>query len=219
VPAEPVDAEMVPSWLSLMLVALAWAPPLVLVHELGHAFAALALTDGEVKIRMRPGYAVLLWGECTYEPDSIRTPRAEALIAAAGPAVSLVTAVALGWPALEAASATDQPGFAHQALGVGALCAAGQLLITALPLQYGAGLGAPGSESDGRAVWRILTGGPPGGLAREERRLRRPRRAIGPVFGAVLAAIVALAAYVAPMTAVLLVAIFGIAFLMQRNDM
>jgi hypothetical protein len=204
----------VPSWLSLLLLSLAWGPPLVLLHELGHAFAALAVTDGEVKIRMRPGHALLLWGERTYEPESVRTLRSEALIVAAGPAVTLVVAVALGWAAFGA------EGFYRLDFGVlqvGAICAAGQLFLTALPLRYGPGLGPSGGESDGRALWRILTGAPPGGVAREEHRRGRPERVIGPVFATILAALVVLAALVDPIAAILLVGMFGIAFFLQRS--
>jgi hypothetical protein len=205
----------VPSWLSLLLLSLAWAPPLILLHELGHAFAALAVTDGEVKIRMRPGHALLLWGECTYEPARLRSPRSEALIAAAGPAVSLVVAVGLGWAALETTPLGYPRGdFTTRVLDVGALSATGQLLLTALPLRYGPGIGPVGGESDGRAVWRILTGAPPGGLARDE---RRPERPIGPVFATLLALVLVLAVLVDPMIAVFLVVIFGIAFLLQRS--
>jgi hypothetical protein len=208
----------VPSWLSLLLLSFAWAPPLVLLHELGHAFAALALTDGEVKIRMRPQYVFMLWGECVYEPHSLRSPRSEALIAAAGPAVTLVITVALGWAALETTALGYYRGdFATQVLDVGALCAAGQLLLSALPLRYGRGLAAPAGESDGRVIWRILTGAPPGGLAREARRLGRPERPIGPVLGTLLGLIIVLALLIDPMIAVYLVAIFGIAFLLQRS--
>jgi hypothetical protein len=197
-----------------MLLSVAWGPLLVLLHELGHAFAALALTDGEVKIRMRPGYALVVWGECIYEPERVRTPRGEALIAAAGPAVSLVAAVALGWAALETTPLGYHRGeFGTRVLDAGAICAAGQLFLTALPLRYGAGLGPHGGESDGRAVWRILTGG----LTREERRQGRPERAIGPVFATLLAIVFVLAALVDPVTGLLLAGIFGIAFLLQRS--
>jgi hypothetical protein len=34
---------------------------------------------------MRPGHALLLWGECTYEPNRLRSPRSEALVAGAHP--------------------------------------------------------------------------------------------------------------------------------------
>jgi hypothetical protein len=35
------------------LLGIAWAPVLVLLHELGHALAAILLTDGEVELDVR----------------------------------------------------------------------------------------------------------------------------------------------------------------------
>jgi hypothetical protein len=207
----------VPSSIAFILLSMAWAPVLVLAHELGHAFAALALTDGEVKIRMRPGLAILLIGECAYEPRGLRSPRAEAWIAAAGPAVTLLCAVILGWAALEATEGLARTGFGPRVLEAGAVCAGLQLLVTAVPMRYGRGLGEDGEESDGRAVWRILTGAPPGGLAREERRLGRPDRGVPPFAAVVLAAVVALTLYLDPLLAVALAGLFGLAFLLQRT--
>jgi hypothetical protein len=71
-------------------------------------------------------------------------------------------------------------------------------------------------ESDGRAIWRVLTGGPPRGLAREERRLGRPERAARPGYVAALALVAVLAALVAPLLLLVLAALFGLAWLMQR---
>jgi hypothetical protein len=45
----------VPDWLELLLLVFAWCPILLLLHEAGHAFAALALTDGEVSMSLRGG--------------------------------------------------------------------------------------------------------------------------------------------------------------------
>ena len=89
-------------------------------------------------------------------------------------------------------------------------------VFTALPVRYGAGLGDNGAESDGRAVWRILTGAPPGGLAREEARLGRPERAIRPALAAVLAAAFVLALLADPSIAVELAVVFGLGYVAQR---
>jgi hypothetical protein len=45
--------------------------------------------------------------------------------------------------------------------GVGASAASLQFVFSALPVRYGRGLGGP-ADSDGRAIWRMLTGAPPG---------------------------------------------------------
>ena len=82
-----------PWWLAFILLAAVWSPLLVLLHELGHAFAALVLTDGEVSISTRG--AGVSGGSVTYEPARLRHPHGEAWIAAAGPAVTLFAATAL----------------------------------------------------------------------------------------------------------------------------
>ncbi len=87
---------MVPDALAFILLSVAWAPVLVLLHEAAHAFAALALTDGDVSISTRG--AGLLGGSATYEPASLRHARDEAWIAAAGPAATLLIATVL-WSA------------------------------------------------------------------------------------------------------------------------
>jgi hypothetical protein len=56
----------VPDWLEFILLGIAWTPVSVLLHELGHAFAALVLTDGEVSIGMNA-----LGGWATYEPERL----------------------------------------------------------------------------------------------------------------------------------------------------
>jgi len=60
----------VPDLLLFPLLAIAWSPVLVLLHELGHALAAMALTDGEVSIQMRG--AGMFGGSATYEDARIR---------------------------------------------------------------------------------------------------------------------------------------------------
>jgi hypothetical protein len=188
---------------------MAWAPLLVLLHELGHAFAAMALTDGEVEIDMRG--AGVLGGSVSYEPARIRRPRDEAWIAAAGPAVTLVAAAVL-WLAWLGSGADSLVTI----LGAGAFTATLQLAISALPFRYGAGLGGP-ADSDGRAIWRILRGAPPGGLERELRRQGEPEPAARPVFVLVLVAVGAIALLVDPWLVAGLAAVFGAATLMQRK--
>src|ERR1700752_1219383 len=106
---------------------MAWAPVLVLLHELGHGLAAILLTDGDVELDMRG--AGLLGGKVTFEASRIRRPRDEAWIAAAGPAVSLVLAVVL-WLVWLGSGATSLVTVA----GAGALSATLQFVTTALPL-------------------------------------------------------------------------------------
>jgi hypothetical protein len=189
-----------------MVLAVAWTPVLVLLHELGHAFAALVLTDGEVSVGMGP-----LGGWATYEPERLRRSRDAAWIAAAGPAVSLTIAIAL-WSAWVGAG----PDFGVTIVWVGAWAATGHFLASALPVVYGAGFGFA-AESDGRVIWRVLTGAPPGGIERELRRLTEPQRAIRPAYLALLVLAAVLGFLADPMTAVLLAVIFGLAALLQRT--
>src|SRR5215218_8981647 len=73
-----------------------------------------------------------------------------------------------------------------------------------------------GTESNGRAFWRIMTGAPPGGLRREEARLRRPERAMHPAAAVALAAVAALTLVVDPGLLLWLAGLFGLAYLLQR---
>jgi hypothetical protein len=189
------------------LLGLAWALPLLALHELGHAAAALRLTRGEVGVHV--GFR---GGHCVYDPEALERPRAEAWIAAAGPVSSLAAALLLGWAALEAGEG------ARSLLAPGALVAWGHFLVSALPLRYGAGLGVEASESDGRAIWHILTGAPPGGLAREARRQARPQRVVHPVLAVAGMAAIVMALLIDPWLAVLLSALFGGAWLLQLSD-
>ena len=192
------------------LLGVLWSPVLVLLHEMGHAFAAMGMTDGEVSITMRRGG--LFGGTATYEPSALRRSHGEAWIAAAGPVVTLVIAVALWQAWLKSGSDS-----LATVLGAGALVATLQFLTCALPLRYGAGLGGP-AESDGMVVWRVLTGAPPGGIERELRRLGTRERAARPVYVVVLAVAFGLALAVDPWLAIGLIGLFGMAALLQHSE-
>lgn len=199
-----------PWWLAFILLAAVWGPVLVLLHEVGHAFAALALTDGEVSIDLHG--AGLAGGRVNFEPVRLRHPRGEAWIAAAGPAVTLFAATVLwlAWLRSGSNSLATLPG-------TGACVATLQFVTSALPLRYGAGLGGPG-ETDGRVIWRVLTGAPPGGIERELRRLGKPEPAARPAFVAVLLLVVVLTFVMDPLLGLALMGMFGVAALMQRSD-
>jgi hypothetical protein len=217
-----VDAPRMRDCVLFVVFATLWSWPLVMLHELGHAAAALLLTSGRVAVgvggdrdelvltagRLELGLtpAVAPGGECRVDDGTLRVPKAEAWVAAAGPVASLAIAVGLSSAALEHGGIV---------LAAGAGVAWLQALLTALPLRYGAGVG-PG-ESDGRAIWRILTGGPPGGLAREERRLGRPERTARPAYVVALALVAVLTALVQPLLLLLLAALFGLAWRDQRR--
>jgi hypothetical protein len=200
----------VPDWLVFILFSVAWSPLLVLLHETGHALAALALTDGEVSISMRG--AGVLGGSVSYDPASLRHARGEAWIAAAGPAVTLFAAAVLwlAWLSSGSNSATTL-------VAAGALVATLHFVTSALPLRYGAGLGGP-DDTDGRVIWRVLTGAPPGGIERDLRRLGEPERAAHPLFLVVLVLIVVLSFVMDPLLGLGLVGMFGAAALLQRGD-
>ncbi len=199
-----------PDWLGFLLLGVAWAPILVLLHEAGHAFAALALTDGEVSISLR-GVGVL-GGSVTYEEARLRRARDAAWIAAAGPAVTLVAAAVL-WLVWLGSGAESL----ETVLGAGAWVATLQFVTSALPLRYGAGLGGP-ADSDGRVIWRVLTGAPPGGIEREIARLGKPDRAMRPGFVAVLVLVAALGLLVDPTVVLVLALLFGLGVVLQRSE-
>jgi peptidase M50-like protein len=209
-----------PLW--LLPLAVFWQPVLLLVHELGHATTALDLTDGRVGVVLgrEPGmvrfslgrcdFMLSPWlvsgGHCAYDPSRLRRGRDEAWIAAAGPIASLFTCLTLMALALMVESGHEGIG---KLLAVGAIGAAGHFLFSALPLDYGAGLGASASDSDGRAVRRILTGYRP-----RERSDRVARH----VFVVLLGLIGVLAFVMSPLLGLAVVAMFGLAWLMQRAD-
>ena len=196
-----------PDWLLFILLATAWAPLLVLLHELGHALAAMTLTDGDVSIHMRG--AGLFGGAVEYEPAALRHGRGEAWIAAAGPVVTLVAAVIL-WVAWRDSGAESLV----TVLGAGAFSATLQLFTSVVPFRYGAGLGGP-ADSDGRVIWRVLTGAPPGGIERELRRASEPEPAARPIFVVLLVAIGALCFAMDPMLGLALIGLFGAGAFLQ----
>jgi hypothetical protein len=199
------DCPGVPWWLTFILLSAAWLPIQVALHEAAHAFAALGLSDGEVSISMREA-------SVSFEPASLRHPRDAAWIAAAGPAATLVAATVL-WLAWLESGSNSLATFT----GVGAAVATLLFLTSALPIRYGAGLNGPG-DSDGRVIWRVLTGAPPGGIERELRQLGEPERAARPAFVAVLVLVAVLAFVMDPLLGLGLLGMFGLAALLQRTD-
>jgi Peptidase family M50 len=142
---------------------------LVLPHELGHAFVALAFGGrsdvavgreprplgfrlGRLSVRIRPlnGWRWMWYGTAPSELPNATTPQV-ALVAAAGPLVTLLLAGAYVF----AAVATG--GFLR---GLFAFLAAGgawTFVVTALPMRYGRNFGPyAGRESDGYRVRRAL---------------------------------------------------------------
>jgi len=197
----------VPDWLLFPLLAIAWSPLLVLLHELGHALTAMALTDGPVSIHMRG--AGVFGGAVHYEPATLRRSRAEAWIAAAGPAVTMVVAAVLWLAWLDGGTES-----LATVLGAGAFTATLQLFTSVLPFRYGAGLGGP-ADSDGRVIWRVLTGAPPGGIERELRRASEPEPAARPAFVVLLVALGALSFVLDPVLGLAFVGLFGAGALLQ----
>jgi hypothetical protein len=200
----------VPDWLQFLLLVIAWSPILILLHEAGHAFTALALTDGEVSLSLRG--TGMLGGKVSYEPATLRRSHDEVWIAAAGPAATFAVAAVLWIVWLK--SDTLAP---NSVVGAGAWAATIQLMCSALPLRYGAGLGGP-ADSDGRVIWRILTGGPPGGVEGELRRLGKPERAARPAFVVILIAVFAFSVWMDVILALQLLGMFGLAVLLQRSE-
>jgi hypothetical protein len=141
-------------------------PPLTLLHELGHAVTAALLTRSRVTVsqglqpspfrfsvwrldfRLRPlvGFRSAWFGFYEYDANGI-PPARRAVIAAAGPATSLLAFVGLS---LLARSLSYPASWFVWSAAIGA---AVQLLVTALPMQYGRLFGPyNGRNSDGRRI-------------------------------------------------------------------
>jgi membrane-associated protease RseP (regulator of RpoE activity) len=189
----------------------------ILWHEAAHAAFALAVTRepvilqvgfgpalgtqiGRLRLRLAP---FLLGGYCSYG-GSLR-PGDRALVAAAGP-VSSVFLAALAW------SLRDQfpLSFAGLCLGQVAIMSAGMALLTAFPARL------PIGETDGLAVLRALF--PTSRLVLSSQRIvRRPGRPLRAPFAAVLALVAVLAFVASPWLGLLLMTIFGLAYLGERG--
>jgi hypothetical protein len=193
-----------------VLLVIPWIPVLVLLHEAAHAFAALALTDGEVSISLRG--AGILGGSASFDSSTLRHPRSEAWIAAAGPAATFLAATVL-WLAWLGRGSDSLVTL----VGGGAWVATLQFVTSALPLRYGAGLGGP-ADSDGRVIWRVLTGAPPGGVERELRRLGKREPAVRPAFVAVFGLVGVVGLWLDRVIVLWLAGLFGAAILLQRSD-
>ena len=102
------------------------------------------------------------------------------------------------------------------AVFLGAWIATGHFLGSALPIRYGAGFGGS-RESDGRVIWRLMAGAPPGGIAREERRMGEPERAARPLYIVLLAIVGILTFLVDPAMCLALAGLFGFAAVLQRS--
>jgi len=152
------------AWCLAVLLA---GPIVLLLHELGHAVAALALTRGPVvvqtgrrafvtprlgRLTLALGPGGLHAGACWHLAPSSRP--AEAAIAAAGPLASLLlaTVASLACLRLDPPRGLELPLAAIAVLGV--LDAAGNLWPALHPARRTA-TGAP-QESDGRIVARCL---------------------------------------------------------------
>jgi hypothetical protein len=200
----------VPDWLAFLLLIALWSLPLTLLHELGHGAAALLLTDGEVSIGLERGG--LRGGWASYDSARVRRPRDEAWIFAAGPATSLAAAIVL-WIAWVAGGS----GSIVTVLGAGTVLAAFQFLLSAVPFGYGTGFAHHGvRESDGRAAWRILTGGPPSVDVEVREPYEDTVKGTRPIFIVVLLLIGVLAFLADPMLAVELAGIFAAAIVWSR---
>jgi hypothetical protein len=148
------------------------SPVLTLAHELGHALAALVLTDrhvivrqgrqppmltvgvGRLELRLRP-FNLSPWyawfGTVETTGASAVSARAGAAIAAAGPPVSLLLAIALG------AIADASPSRLSPFLFAAAWAQGYAFLVTAIPMRYGRLFGPyRGKLSDGLRVWQLL---------------------------------------------------------------
>lgn len=209
----------------LVVVTALWAPVLVLTHELGHAGAALRLTSGPVliggpgkaegwvlegdRLQMQLAAGVFFGGRCDYDPQTLLRPRAEAWIAAAGPAVSLLASLVLAVLALVTS------GGIAAVLVLGAAGSGSAFLFSALPITHDLGMGT--HDSDGRVIWRVLRGSPPGrDHVWDDAVAARPDRIASPVALVALAVCFCLALFLSPGLAFALVALVGSAAVLQR---
>ena len=218
---------------AVALTGLLWAPVLFFVHELGHALAALVLTDGRVaiglghpssgdslriartdlRLSLRSCFA---GGWASYDPERLWRGRHEAWIALAGPVSSFLAGVVLTALALTMADA--HPTFAGILL-IGGAGACGHGAFTGLPIRYAAGSGAAGAESDGMAAWRILTGGV--GRSPEIRygRSSPSEPAMSPVLAVLLGVIVVgTLVFLSVPLGLLVIGLFAVAWAFQRSD-
>lgn len=217
---------------ALILLGLARAPPLVLWHELGHAVMALILTRGPVEARVGTDHDGPLWlsvgrlrvvlgllpfagGQCGYDSDTLWRGRHEAWIAVTGPFASALAALGLATLALALGSADE---LSVRVLVLGAGAAFLHTVASILPIRYALGSGAAGGESDGLAVWRILTGAT-GRIPALTHGVETPAEpAVRPVFVIVLALIAAVTSFLDVALGLALVAIFGLGWWLQTSD-
>jgi hypothetical protein len=195
------------------LLALVYASALTatLVHELGHAVAALRAVGGHVVVRaggdpaatLRLGRLVIALGPlvaaggaCLHKPPA--SARDAARIAAGGPLASLLGAVAAG------AAWAAAPGPLHPAAGAPALACAAGFLVSAAPVVVG------GRPADGARVLAHLTGSPGLVLAGDPARATRP-------YPLALAFVTAAAFLVDITVGALLLAVFAAAAVLEHR--
>lgn len=155
-------------WVAFLLVLFFIYPLVVLLHELGHAIAALALASGPVTIKMgdwrrehplfvrRVGRLTLQWyrlpgwsGRCSADDIGDASVVGRIVFYLGGPLVSLLTAIA----AYLVMFNLESGGFlwaVFQTIGNFALAT---LLLTIVPMRYPAWWGPyAGSRSDGANI-------------------------------------------------------------------
>jgi hypothetical protein len=200
------------------LIALLW-------HESAHAVFALAVTRGPVLLQAGFGPTLsarigrltlkigplLVGGVCVHEGAERRGDRA--LVAAAGP-VSSAFLAALAWNLRSGLHGAD-PFFVYL-LGDLAVMSVAMVIVTALPIRYPGGPLMHAGESDGLTILRALF--PASRLALPAPRgARRPERPLRAPFVAVLV-VTTPAAFIASFwIGLLMVALFGFAYLGERR--